>query len=376
MNLNVRALAAEHPAWRLAEALQRSGTVPPAPDPVLSRVAPPSWRSLLLGETGQSTLNTGSTGPIAGFSGNGSLGTALDQQTILATGLRTLQEQMEERQENSLDNFLNAVAGRQTTLRSQEQRTALAALQEDIALARQVNLDALSPLLPEDPVQLEMTNLRLGIELLETQQRNTDTLTEERRLRLVAEENALRARLAELERQWRLDLRSQAQERRNLLARLREERPRLLEQQRLQEIAAQQRELNTQNLQERREVRQAQRVRIAEDFEPVDARLGIVLPAVRGFSGNVAAFPGSTSVTQRVRTSQSGVPSNLIDAAWAGSTSDEELRAWSAQLTPAERARQIRILRQIALNDSQQWARILARRNAALQRTSTTTAVR
>jgi hypothetical protein len=253
-------------------------------------------------------------------------------------------------------------------------------MREDIDLARQVNLDALDPLLPPDAVQLEMTNLNLDIELLQQQLSDRTTLTspaqiEQARTRLATQQR----RLAELETAWRRSLREQELERRALLARLREERPRQIEEQRNREILTQLQGANQEDQQERTTARVEQRQRIAEDFEAADARMGIVIPGAgavnRRLAGNFPAGSNNAGSGSTFRTASAGLTSfpeleTTLDGMGAVTEGERQAMAGAlvARLTPGELSAQIRRLRQQARTDARQWSRIVQRRNRALQR--------
>lgn len=386
LSANTDWLVSRHPAWQLAQTLENNSNLTALSLPSPSQVAVagvPNWRGVFnpgstsswLQNPSQSTLSGGQAfttsldfSPDSFSQPNGSASRGL----VLARGLPALQSQMRRRQENTLTAFIGATQKAQQVAREADLQTRLAAMREDIERAREVNLAAVDPLLPEDPIQLEMTNLRLHLQILETPGNVYAT---------PAEIASTRARLSELDAAWRRDLRAQESDRRELLARLRDERPRGIEAQRRREI-----EIAGQADQERDETLRQEastdgRRRIAEDFEAADARLGIVIPSDDRNIANSQLRTRSAQRTSRppqnLRTSSATgfTARGLTSAGWPQIESRvdreqgfAEPMQEMARLTPTERQAQIRRLRSLAWSDARQWSRVVARRNADLRK--------
>jgi len=306
-----------------------------------------------------------------GFLANQS-STSSSRGLLLAMGLPDLQTRMRERQVNALDSFAGSTEQTQQEMRDADLQARLAAMQEDIEHAREVNLAAVNPLLPSDPIQLEMTNLRLQLQVLEAPGNVYAT---------PAAIAAARARLSELNADWRRALRGQESERRELLARLRDERPRRIELQRRREIEIAQRADKERDDTVRQEVAGEARRRIAEEFETADARLGIVLPGTeKNGIGNPLSFrtrgaQRASATSRNLRTSRiiaSAAPNIArFPSLQTESVAESDFPASTQELmrlSPSERQAQIRRLRALAWSDARQWARVVARRNAAIQR--------
>jgi hypothetical protein len=365
---DVAAIAASHPAWQLADALQRVSTLPATTNTrPLSAV---TYQPARIRETASGSARHQSTWGRNNWAGNTALqpfgvGAASthgnESIALLAAGLPDLQQQMRLRQERSLDAFLYDAALFQSGVRQQDRASLLAAMQEDIELTQQVDLDALEPTLPPEAVQLEMTNLRLRL------LKNVELSD--------AERAEARERLRALQIEWRRMLREQERQRRELLTRLREERPRQIETQRSQEIATFLNRAKTADEQARVAVREAQRQRIAADFNINSTRLGIALPTgnrlttTRGLAqSDTSRDLSSNSTFRTLSTGETSFDSTSITRATSAQL-EQQARSLAATLTPAQLSAEISRLRALAWNDARQWGRIIARRNAAVQNT-------
>lgn len=383
--MDVASIAARHPAWQLAQRLEGSSDLKPLSlqSPRASLTAVPDWQAAFgRNETvgrpqwpDQSTLGldpafTSTASYSGGFSANQSSASS-SRGLLLAMGLPDLQTRMRERQLNALDSFAGSTEQTQQELRDADLQARLAAMQEDIEHAREVNLAAVNPLLPSDPIQLEMTNLRLQLQVLEVPGNVYATPS------AIA---AARARLSELNADWRRALRGQESERRELLARLRDERPRRIELQRRREIEIAQRADKERDDSVRQQVAGEARRRISEDFETADARLGIVFPVAdkNGLESRLSfrtrgeqrasATPRNSKTSRTAALAASDIAlfppqiESVDELGFAASMQD-----W-VRLSPSQRQAQIRRLRALAWSDARQWARVATLRNAALQR--------
>ncbi|MDF2441578.1 MAG: hypothetical protein JWN98_2562 [Abditibacteriota bacterium] len=395
--VDVASIAARHPAWKLAQLLESGPELQPIslPFPRISGLhGATGWRGALgqgaswnwPGMAGQSTLGVGSafSSPSLSpdFSGSPISGTAASSNDglLLAMGLPALQAQMRQRQANALTAFFGSTEQTHQVMRNADLQARLAAMQEDIERAREVNLNAVDPLLPTEAIQLEMTNLRLHLQVLEAPG-NMYAKS--------AEIAATRARLRELDAEWRRDLRSQESERRELLARLRDERPRRIELQRRREIEIAQRIDQERDEAARLAASAAARRRIAEDFETTDARLGIIFPGAPSGGANAMIEDSvvANAVPFRTRSEQrASIPPRRLTASSITTSAEDygilftlpqiegvdeprlmaPISGW-AKLSSSERQGQIRRLRDLAWNDARQWARVVARRNADLK---------
>jgi hypothetical protein len=388
--VNVMAVARRHPAWQLADDLQRN--VAPAQNAV-SIDAPrlpggDAWSVRLAPLAPLSPLNTSRFDaartalprPEYSLPAVGSLPlTALTtqaEQRVTASGLSTLQEYSRQRQRAAIESFLEAaeqrseieVEGRSLDLRG--------ALEENIAAEveafERLALAPTTPPMPSSAVQLEMTNLRLRLQI--------ERLTP-------AEREQARARLNELEAQWLEELRAQEAAQLAQLEQSRRELP--LQRRREGSVAVNQalNQLRSANQQEREAVRARLLTLLGQDFGQDEATLGIVLPPV---VSPFDAFPPNSSASTRFA-GRSTTPGRMIfeTPAW-GAASNPEISSGSDFLqqlpirsnsrsngsTPsgfpaappivqsalAQRKAQIGALRAQAIREAGLWTRIVARR--------------
>lgn len=333
--VDIAALARRHPAWRLADTLNRSAE-PQAAEAFMAtrvpQVAIPAQR--------------GGTGSLAGFTPFGG-DLAPGTSVRAAARIPGLQDRAEGRQNFSLDAFLRTAAEEQQQEREAKADSLAAALAENIDAARRPDLPDISPAFPADPIQLEMTNLRL--QLLENTRLSA------------AEKEAAQQRLVELEGKWREALREQEDARVAELARLREETPRRLRAEGESRIDRQIQADAARDLALRTTVRDAQRERIANDFRASDRTLGILLPGVTNVSrqtveaGQKEAARGGNGA---IRARQAKVPYNLNETFVAGLSS-----TGGGPSQTAARQAEITALRRRALSEAGSWAKIIARRN-------------
>lgn len=344
--INVAVIAAHHPAWRLADALEHGGSSATA----LAALRSPAAVAELRRQTAPvpfGPLTVGAPGGVPGF--------YRAAKTVTARDLVSLQSIAYQRQEAALRDFIVDAAAYQAQSRAAQAQTLKTALAEDIEVAQRLNLAALTPTLPSDPIQLEMTNLRLALlkNLYATP----------------GEKEQARQRLSALEAQWEAKLRSQEEQRLAELARLRQERPQRLRQAGETNInktlsAAAQRDTAA-----REAILRAHNTLLAADFTPDTRRLGLVLPAATLPSQRLAGL--MLSPTSR----QPAPPPKSFETFHVKLTSRDtnERQAighWpSAARSGAQpgnrrisQAATIQALRAQAWQDARRWADIAARR--------------
>lgn len=265
--IDVAVLAARHPAWKLADSLEKSDQKSLRFSAIR---APQSPHSLNLQSAPLET--PGGTLPRPAGESNepvtGAPGYERPAQRVAARSITPLEAQAKQRQEGTLTSFLQDIERKQTANRADETLRLRAELEDEIEAAQRLALAGLEPLLPPPAVQLEMTNLR--IQLLPNAP-NTQ-----------AEQERAATRLAQLEAQWRAQLQAQAEERFRELRRLLTEVP--LEKREVGykdiETTLSERLLRDENL--RRIVEEALRERIAAGFGSDDMNpLAIQLPGAQ-----------------------------------------------------------------------------------------------
>jgi hypothetical protein len=355
--VDVAAVARQHPAWRLADALQ-SGEAAPAP-----------VRTVTTGGFGiESTVDFDRTLNRLTQTREGIRRTVLRQspaigmraesfsvqpaQVVSADALPEALEVARRRQANAFTEFLRDAAIRQKDARFDAAETLRSTLDDTIEAARRVRLDELVPFFPADEVGLELSNLRLRL------------LTAS-----PAESAALQKRIDVLEAQWQARLRAQEATRLRELERLRLERPAQLRREgetRIKTFLAEQQSGDTAL---RNELQTEQRLRLAVDFTPTNGSLGIVLPAARTFRNTLPAEKPFFAETFRFP-----APSERIDTARSALRSSFSLPAVRRQegtlvsSTPLSlrtiRTIRTRELRAQAVREARLWTKALARRNA------------
>lgn len=365
-----------HPAWQLANIL--NGDAPlqfsiSAADifQIAAQNRIPSSAARIGDVSALSPLRnaTTSTGNFAGAVNNGSdaralarwqLGT-LDARTAFADELPALQNQIETRQLNAVETLLAQSLAAQNKANTNIARSLEAALQDDIALARQLNPGALEPYLPSELQALALSNLRLDLlPALDKSPTQADASNEER----VRRDIAIRAALRE-----------QELARRDALKRLREDLPIQLEAAKRQEL---QKTLAAQSARDQQLRAQAQseaRALIAQDFGTADARLGIVLPAQSARTPlNVEKPFHNLNRTGNGSGASFGAGEIRISSTRADATNNAAQRALKTHSENAvvtngqvQTGAPITILKTLARHDARQWERITARRDRAWQ---------
>lgn len=363
--IDVKALAQRLPSWQLATKLEKSaGSLQFSPIG-----APQGPRNLQIRSGPLETAFGASGGRFPGPAGendepiNGAPGYERPAQRVAARDATPLENQGHQRQEGTLESFLADIARKQDAARGDNKMRLKAELEDEIEASQRLALASLEPLLPPPATQLEMTNLR--IQLLP----NAPTTAEEKSLAA--------AHLAQLEAEWRAQLREQAHERFEELRRLLTEVPIEKREQGLNEIekTLAERGLRDENL--RKIVADALRNRIvagfgADDTMPLFIQLpGAQLPAQTLQGTPIFAGPALPHIINNQIKSNT-TPLWPSAAAFAGESTKARAVPASGSLPLTSNKKQVTALRQQALQEATQWARSIARRqNWRLQNRST-----
>ncbi len=341
-------LARQHPAWKLADALQENQmaalpfeAIAPGTARNAATLAAPSFDVDFSNPRNQRGNNPNSSLPEPASrlrSGENATTRVLD--------FGELNEAARIQQETSLTDFLQSVATRQEDWQRDYRAILQMALGEDVEAAAQRAPHAIPLVLPTPEVQLEMTNLRLRL------LRNVFTTEEERQ--------TARTRLRELLVQWRAALREQERARAQELQRLRNEEPEKIQreglaniQQELDFIRRTQQELRT-------AIAAEHRARLEEEFGNERARLALNYPQtpvdelLEGSPATGNASPGTPATLDAIIFNRTlSVPR----------TSNATLPGIASAQSPANSTRtaQIRTLRQQAWNDATRQAKMATR---------------
>jgi hypothetical protein len=401
--VNVMAVARRHPAWQLADALQRNEVPARNAAPARSAVAidaphlpgndalsarmmpltplsPPEISRLnvaraLLPRPEYSPLTLSASLPLTAL-------VPQAEQRVTASGLSALQEYSRQRQSAAIESFLEVaeqrseieVEGRALDLRG--------ALEENIAAEveafERLALAPTLPPLPSSAVQLEMTNLRLRLQIARLSE---------------AERGQARARLSQLEAQWIEELRAQEAAQLAQLEQSRRELPLLRRREGSVAVRQALAQLRSAGQQEREAVRAHLLTLLSQDFSQDEATLGIVLPSVVPSFGT---FGSSPSTSTRLANRNSVAERMIIETPGRRAASNPEISSGSdflqqlrlrpesrfnrstisdfaaapvtvapvkvAQSALARRSVQIRALRAQATREATLWTRIVARR--------------
>ncbi len=380
---------ASHPAWQLANEL--SGDAPQrfrVPATNIFQIAANQSSSVRIGDVSALRLSAFNTGAratnrnvinVSDSSRSGDallrwrLG-ALDSRTAFAQSLPALQNQIARRERNAVENVLLQSLNAQDKARTNIARSLEAALQDDIALARRLNPEALEPYLPSELQALALSNLRLDLlPALDKTAAQENSSNQER----VRRDIAIRAALRE-----------QELTRRSALKRLREDLPIQLEATKREEL---QKTLGVQSQRDQELRDQAQKDALAlitQDFTAADARLGIVLPARPADNGN-ATLAGLNGPINNLKRTQNNLSASfgVGEVKISNSATSVAVNGPRAVLkTNLDRAtktneraekltQQNEVLKTLARNDARQWSRISARRDGAWQRSQTVNSV-
>jgi hypothetical protein len=354
--IDVAVLATRHPAWKLAESLEKS-------DQKALRfsgiAAPQSPRALSLQRSSQESAS-GSLPRPAGESDeviSGASGYERPPQRIAARSASLLETQAKERQEGTLTSFLQDVQRKQATNRADERERLRADLKDEIEVSQRLALASLEPLLPSPAVQLEMTNLR--IQLLPNAP-GTE-----------AESERARTRLAQLEAEWRAQLQAQAEERFDELFRLLITLPIEKRQAGYTDIEKTLSEQLKRDDNLRRIVEEALRERIAAGFGVDDlAPLTIQLPGVQLPPQSLGSVLGSASPllvsapSYRINNQMDLNRSLIWPSAVALAGKEAKYSAMPPRVVASLTATQKRAaeLRRQAWQEANRWAKTVARR--------------
>jgi hypothetical protein len=355
VTIDLNALAARHPAWQLARALEenRISTLDFAALRAAGVATPhldaPHFDVSFAREASTSVIPDGKSTPALAE------GHERAAETVTAHGLEALATQAGDHQSDEVENFLRAAGARQTDARQQYAQIRRAALENTVEAVRAAPLPALMPPLLSDAEQLTVTNLRL--QLLD----NVFS-TEEERARAQAQLDKILA-------DWHARLRAQEKARAAELQRRLVEEP-----QRAREAG--EADLRRDLAQLRREQRavlqlvwRQHQARVHQDFGNEAARLGIVLPAASlpAPASDGASTPPSPPATENapnfIETNLPPLSSVAVFGA-VGAPRNASVAA-SAMRIPvgsAERAAVIRALRAQAWREARKEAQWAARR--------------
>jgi hypothetical protein len=381
--VDVVALAQRHPAWRLASALE-SGTTgnggsagtadlvslnfavdtSVAPFPTIAGNTTAGTSRAPADDTAPGAVSYARAGRNGSRSGYQAGMTSAAATRIVASGLANRQDIARRQQEAAVDRFLEDATERQKDERIDRAASLRAALRDEVAASTRNTLEELEPVLPADPIQLEMTNLRLRLLT------NSD-LTE-------AEVEAARAELRELEARWQAQLKAQEEARIAELNRLRVERPLQLRREGEARLAAVLAEAEVVDARLRQEIHTAHASRVAADFDAITRTLGIELPGTtttiispRGDGGaspqetsenliSIETFlPDLSSMPHAHRSNASASKAAMTPRSTAYRAANS--RRGTLRLDAQTRI-QARLLRLRALGEAQRWAQTAARR--------------
>jgi hypothetical protein len=345
---DIARLARQHPAWKLADALQQN------------RMAPLSFEAIEPG-----SVRSGDTLQAPDFDVNfdnaanqrqGNSNSALPEPANSSQPVETpaphildfgeLNNAARDQQETSLTDFLRSVAVRHEDWQRDYRAILQIALGEEVEAAAQRTPHALSLVLPTPEVQLEMTNLRLRL------LRNVFTTEEER--------EAARNRLRDLLIQWRAALREQESARAQELQRLRGEEPERIRREGLANIEQELGFIRRTQQELRTAIAAEHRTRLEEEFGNERARLALNYPQISPddiLNENPATRNAGWNA---VRPAEAIIFNRTLALPRA---SNATLPGIASTQSPANTARtaQIRALRQQAWNDATRQAKMAAR---------------
>ena len=370
--IDVAAIAADHPAWKLANAIERTSGPAIRFDPLAGTgdsrmaIAAPSFDVGFEEQPKDERRAQTTTNAEAQAASATSEEFFPDAQNI-SPGLATVADLADteaaiaEEERESVAQFLLSVGQRQTDWRKNYATVLETALDEEIAAMQRAPVEALPLPLPSADSQLEMTNLQLQLS------RNI-FLTEPERA-------AARARLDALMGQWRAALTNQRQERLEELQRLRVEEPRKARAAGLQRITEElaaieelQQEISVATWNEHR-------ARVEQDFGDENARLGIVLPtegvlplpAEKVPATSDSAGPREISALLGSAFQEFEAGSNLVFAR-TNSSAVSSVRAESGmadgqvRAEPGSKAFRIQELRNLAMRETIKQIQMISRR--------------
>ncbi len=341
-------LARQHPAWKLADALQENRlTALP-----FEAIAPGDARDAGALASPDFDVNFSNAGNQRGNNANSSLpepaSPSHSGQTPATRVLEfgELSDAARAQQETSLTDFLSSVAVRQEDWQRDYRSILQIALGEEVEAAALRAPHAAPVVLPTPEVQLEMTNLRLRL------LRNVFTTEEERQ--------AARTRLRELLVQWRAALREQETARARELQRLRSEEPERIRREGLANIEQELAFIRRTQQELHAAIAAEHRTRLEEEFGNERARLALNYP-----QPSLDEFPAENPATGNSgRTAQATLEAIIFNRTLpVPRTSNARLPGIASTQSSANTARiaQIRALRQQAWNDATRQAKMAAR---------------
>lgn len=370
--VDVAALAARHPAWKLADALEQNRVptqqfeaIRPGTPAGVSTLAAPNFDVAFSRPTPLAGENVGGAAaaalPNPALSGPEEQGPAAPesfQAPVVAVGFEGLQAEARERQESSINSFLRVIADRQSDWQRDYRAILRSALQEEVEAAAERAPKALALVLPAPAMQLEMTNLRLSL------LNNVFSTPEER--------EATRERLGELLTQWRAALRDQESARARELARLRVEEPARVRREGESRLQSELEVLRLAQQQARAAVLAEHQARLAEDFGNEQARLALVFPVIAApdlaslpldsaaneFSAGASNEARPLSFLEDLVFMRTNVPRATSVAALVGTTA---ISAVERRTNESTRSGRIQALRQLAWRDAVRQARMAQR---------------
>ena len=366
--IDVSAIAARLPSWKLAAQLEKGGQ-----SVQFSQIGVPDAPRALQIQSSSIEKAPGSLPRPAGENDEPFNATSAFErapQRVAAREATPLEMQGKQRQEGTLESFLADVARKQNATRNDDKTRLRAELEDEIEASQRLALASLEPLLPSPAVQLEMTNLR--IQLLPNSPGSE------------IEKQEAAARLAQLENQWRTQLRAQADKRFEELRRLLTEVPIEKREAGSKEIEKLLSERGIQDENLRKLVESALRERVAAGFGFDDtAPLFIQLPgaqlapqtlnALSSAPTTSAKLANGASANTTTQLSKTQINSNtplLWPSAAAFARNNRSISAVPPHNTPPlsdsqKRAAQLRVQ---AFTEASRWAKSVARqRNWILQ---------
>jgi hypothetical protein len=360
----IAAIAARHPAWKLAEALEKnhaqplqfeaiagrspvSGSTPGAPSfdvrfPAATNALETENRNLPA-----PALSASAPDEIVQGEAENAFGDFV-APVVIAPDVQALREAARARQENSIAEFLRAAQTRQIDWQRDYRAVLETALGEEVEVAQQRTPAALALVLPSPELQLEMTNLRL--QLLSNV------------FSTPAEHEKASERLQELMKLWRVALAKQEKIRADELERLRVEEPERWRQVGLRNLETKLKVIRRAQQANRDAIAAEHRAQLEADFGNENARLAITLPPLlaAGVLPPAGAAPISRAAKQsdpfleKIVFPRTNTPQRASVIAFSG------VAASQAQTADA-RATQIRALRALAWRDAKRQAKMAQR---------------
>ncbi len=348
----IAAIAARHPAWKLADALAKNRAQPLQFEAISARsvqaestLAAPRF-DVNFPAASNTAENSNRNLPAPALSENESAGNEIENAdddfaapVVIAINAQELREDARLRQEASIADFLRDAQMRQKNWQRDYRTVLQTALGEEIEVAQQRAPSPVALVLPSPELQLEMTNLRL--QLLS----NVFSTPTER--------EKASERLQELMNLWRAALAKQEKIRADELERLRVEEPARLRQAGLAKLETQLEIIRRAQQANRDAIAAEHRERVEADFGNENARLTLTLPPLSA----LGVLPAPTKAIFGSGQNQSSVLLEKIvfprtQSAQRASVKGFSGIAASKTQTGSALDAQIRILRTMAWNDA------------------------